>query len=52
MVVMMMVIIILIITCYFTKLENPDHYKAKNQNTGKTNYFWVVRRPHTHTHTQ
>ena len=37
--------------CYFPKLEHIAHYKAKNQNTVKTN-FHTCACSHTHAHTQ
>ena len=36
---------------YFIKLEHTAHYKAKRQNTVKTNLHMCTQTPHAHTHT-
>ena len=36
---------------YFIKLEHTAHYKAKRQNTVKTNLHMCTQTPHTHTFT-
>ena len=41
---------IIIIMCYDSRLEHIAHFKAKNENTVKTN-FRAHARAHTHIHT-